>query len=112
LYKKNTINNSSFQTADFLQKKSNPKPRLFSFKRGEREGNYILIYFIVFDANGKPGYGMLRGNRLLLGDYEECMSFPADSSQNITGQYCLVNIDFKVMEDLPMDKYFGLDFKQ
>jgi len=48
---------------------------------------------------------MMRGNRIFFGNYVECMSFPVDPKNNVSGQYCLLTADFDYVRDYPTVKH-------
>lgn len=56
---------------------------------------FIIAFFVVLDADGKPGSGVYEGNLLWLGSYQECQATP-DS------HYCLsqLNVSPKIVSKL------------
>lgn len=45
----------------------------------------------MYDATGKLGSGVLRGNSAQLGDYDGCVEI-SESQNDIQGQYCLASL--------------------
>lgn len=52
---------------------------------------YFYFYFSVYDATGKIGSGILRGNAAQLGDYDGCLEI-SNPKDRIKGQYCLASL--------------------
>lgn len=67
----------------------------------------IEILFVVFDAMGKPGSGLLTYNFRFVGSWEECLSVQATAYTNISGvleenhpfngKYCITTFTFGQM---------------
>lgn len=54
-----------------------------------------FFWFLVLDAGNTASPGLLDGNRIVIGNYDECLSV-SPPNRNFTGKHCLVYINDSV----------------